>query len=458
MRVTRKIATYLRRKAYGYLAPLVSWWTTIYDSTNPWAFQQDVKVDRAQVEAYWAVFSCVTLIAADIAKCQPRVMAFDRAKEIWQPTLMRPVLRNPNRYQSYLEFIFDWMRCQLLQGNTYVLKERDAEKKIIALYVLDPCRVQVLIAPDGGIYYRLDTDNLAGIDAQVYVPQSEIIHDRMYTLHHPLIGVSPIFSCGVGAMQGIAIQNNSAKFFENMSRPSGILTAPGSISADTATRLKTAWDTNFSGGNIGKVAVLGDALKYEAMTVNAIDAQLIEQLKMTGEMICACYHVPGYKIGVGQMPTVNNVAALNQQYYDQCLQFPIEKMERRLEEGLELKFPNEVWLDLGALLRMDPETRRKSHGQAIKDGWLKPNEARREEDLEPVEGGDTPYLQQQNYSLAALAKRDAREDPFASTTPPASPQAPAPGDAGAAGDVSAQEAARILDEILASETEELRVA
>jgi len=144
------------------------------------------------------------------------------------------------------------------------------------------------------------------------------------------------------------------------------------------------------------------------VTVTATDAQLIEQLKMTGEMIAACYHVPGYKIGVGQMPTVNNTAALNQQYYDQCLQFLVEKMEARLDEGLELEPPFEVWLDLTGLLRMDPEARYKSHNEAIKGGWKSPNEARREEDMEPVAGGDTPYMQQQNYSLAALAERDSQ--------------------------------------------------
>ncbi len=32
--------------------------------------------------------------------------------------------------------------------------------------------------------------------------------------------------------------------------------------------------------------------------------------------------------------------------------------------------------------------------------------------LPPVAGGDSPMLQQQNFSLAALAKRDAKEDPF----------------------------------------------
>jgi hypothetical protein len=39
-----------------------------------------------------------------------------------------------------------------------------------------------------------------------------------------------------------------------------------------------------------------------------------------------------------------------------------------------------------------------------------------------VQGGDTPYLQQQNYSLAALDKRDTSEDPFGKKPPAAAPQ------------------------------------
>ncbi|EMR5235565.1 phage portal protein, partial [Salmonella enterica] len=39
-------------------------------------------------------------------------------------------------------------------------------------------------------------------------------------------------------------------------------------------------------------------------------------------------------------------------------------------------------------------------------------EARKSENLPPVEGGDSLFLQQQNFSLAALAKRDASDDPF----------------------------------------------
>src|SRR6185312_14046419 len=112
-------------------------------------------------------------------------------------------------------------------------------------------------------------DDLSGLhdDKNVVVPASEIIHDRMNCLFHPLVGLSPIYAAGLAATQGLHIQGNSATFFKNGSNPGGVLTAPGAISDETAARLKAAWATNYSGENAGKVAVLGDGLKYEAMAV-----------------------------------------------------------------------------------------------------------------------------------------------------------------------------------------------
>ncbi len=61
---------------------------------------------------------------------------------------------------------------------------------------------------------------------------------------------------------------------------------------------------------------------------------------------------------------------------------------------------------------MDSLTMMQTIQQGIGAGVLKPNEGRADLNLLPVTGGDTPYLQQQNYSLEALAKRDAKDDPF----------------------------------------------
>ena len=112
------------------------------------------------------------------------------------------------------------------------------------------------------VYYELKRDDFSGLPTdRLAVPASEIIHDTMVALYHPLIGVSPIYACAVAALQGLAIQNNSQKFFANGSTPGGVLTAPGVISQETADRLKAYWETEYTGDNVGKVAVLGDGLE-----------------------------------------------------------------------------------------------------------------------------------------------------------------------------------------------------
>lgn len=406
------------------------WWPLIREPfTGAW--QRNMEIRAESVVSYFAVYACVTLIASDIGKIELELVEKDD-DGIWTETespSFSPVLRKPNRYQTRIKFIEQWMVSKLLHGNTYVLKQRDNRNVVVALYVLDPTRTKPLVAPDGQVFYQLNRDNLSGLAVDnVIVPASEIIHDTMVALFHPLCGISPLTACGLAALQGLSIQRNSEKFFANGSNPSGILTAPNMIPDDVARRIKEHWETNYTGDNIGKVAVLGDGLKYEAMTINAVDSQLIEQLKWTAETVCSCFHVPPYMIGVGPMPAYNNIEALNQQYYSQALQNPIESIELCLDEGLGLvDVPGRrlgTEFDLDDLLRMDTATKIQTSVEGLK-GIFTPNEARAKFDLKPLEGGDAVYLQQQNYSIEALNKRDQKDDPFAtaaaSTTPKPAP-------------------------------------
>ncbi|HDJ0355215.1 TPA: phage portal protein, partial [Escherichia coli] len=191
-----------------------------------------------------------------------------------------------------------------------------------------------------------------------------------------------------------------------------------------AKKLKSNWDSGYTGENAGKTAILSNGAKYNPTTFSPVDAQTVEQLKMTAEIVCSVFRVPAYKIGVGQPPSSDNVEALEQQYYSQCLQTLIESIELLLDEALETGENESTEFDVTTLLRMDSERRMKTLGDAVKNTLLTPNEARKRENLPPLAGGDALYLQQQNYSLEALSRRDAREDPFASTGKTALAQPP----------------------------------
>jgi phage portal protein BeeE len=188
------------------------------------AWQQNVHVSHDRVLANWTVFACMTLIAGDVGKMRIKLMEQDAGgiKSETSVPAFSPVLARPNAYQTRQKFIESWILSKLAHGNTYVLKERDNRGVVVGLYVLDPTWVIPKVAADGAIYYQLKRDYLAGLDGdEIVAPSSEIIHDRMWCLFHPLIGLSPIYASGLAATQGLEIQQNSAVFFKNLSRPSG---------------------------------------------------------------------------------------------------------------------------------------------------------------------------------------------------------------------------------------------
>lgn len=453
-------------------------WFRIFD-WKPGAWQQDAAIETVDVFAQSTVFACITLIASDIGKLRLRLV--EKKGRIWAETSSpsySPVLRRPNHYQTRQKFVESWIVSKLAEGNTYVLKGRDGSRRVNQLYVLDPKRCQPLVAPDGSVYYRLAHDELNKLPTDIEaIPASEVIHDRMVCLFHPLVGVTPLYAATLPAQQALKIQTKSKQFFANNSQPGGILTAPARISEETAKRIKDHWDRNYTGDNVGRVAVLGDGLTYTPGAVNPVDAQLVEQLRLTAPQICSAFHVPPFMVGAADAPPYGNIGPAVQQYYNQCLQSLIEALEASLDEGLGIGEGVKVEgrelgteLDLDALLRMDKKTQAEVEGMLVQRGINSPDESREVFGKPPVDGGDKPYLQQQNYSLAALSRRDAQEDPFGGASQsPASGAAPGavPAGEGADGvdDESQQAIERSIEralsralEPLADELRELKTA
>jgi len=431
MRLRDRAVALLRKWGSPWMGRGRFWWPLI-NEPSPGAWQRNEPLALETVLAHHAVYACVTLIASDVAKLRPKLVMQD-ANGIWTETTsstFSPVLNKPNHFQNYIQFKESWTLSKTITGNTYVLKERDERNAVRAMFVMDPTRVSVLVSPDGSVFYELSQDDLAGFEGPARIPASEIIHDRMNTIFHPLCGTSPIFACGLSAMLGLSIERNAATFFTNNSIPSGIITAPTPIPQELADQFSIRWRSLYSGQNVGRVAFLGNGASFAQLRMTAADSQLIEQLKMTAETVCSAFHVPPFKIGVGQMPTYSNGEILDQRYYSDCLQSYIEAMELCLDEGLNLNERKEgrsgmlgVELDLDGLLRMDTATLFDTLGKGVGGSILAPNEARKRVDLPPLDGGESVYMQQQNFSLAALAERD-RDQPFAKPEP--APAAPTP--------------------------------
>jgi HK97 family phage portal protein len=419
----------LREKASSALAPLspssAGWWPWgVVRESFSGAWQQNVELRADTALSYYAVYACLRLISTDVGKMCLRLVEQD-SYGVWSETnspAFSPVLRIPNRYQTINKFIESWILSKLMHGNAYVLLDRDQRNVVVAMHVLEPARVKPLVTRDGAVYYEVQRDDLSGLqnESPYLFRASEVIHDTYIAPFHPLIGLSPIYACGLSAMQGLTIQNNSKNFFTNGANPGGMLTAPGAISDETAARLLATVNSKKAGDTL----VGGDGLKFEKFTMTAVDAQLIEQLRMTAEQVCSAFGVPPYLVDIGPPPPYANFEPLLLKYHSQCIQSLTVNLEKSLDKGLGIveKVDGKQYgteFDIDDLIWMDTETRGNASQKS--SGVLSPNEQRKKYyGVGPVKGGEEPVLQQQNWPISQLAER---EPPTIPQAPPAQPSA-----------------------------------
>lgn len=409
-------------KTFSALSPRGGW-TNLIRESFPGAWQRNIHLKQDDLLCYPTLYACLARVSKDIGKLPFRLMEQDR-EGIWKETqnsAYSPVLRKPNHYQTQAQFRESWVLSKKMQGNTYALKQRNLAGRVEKLFILNPWRVRPMVSDSGDVFYEVWGGNWDGLSSLVplgsetlMIPAREIIHDREICLHHPLIGVPPLCAAYWPALKNMKILRSAAEFFQNGAMLAGILTAPGALSDGTADRLSDYFNDNFTGPNAGRVAVVGDGLKFEPFAMKSVDSQMVEQLKYSDEQICQPFGIPKFKVGLGELPAGQKVDDINQLYYADALQPDIEHMENLLDEGLGIGVdePLGVELDLEPLLRMDAEKLARVETELVGGTIKSPNEARKRFNLAPKAGGDALYLQQQNYSLEALEKRDAKEDPF----------------------------------------------
>lgn len=413
------------RRAQKELSPISGWrhgWRIISESfAGAWQRNEEIKV--GDLTCYPTLYACLNRISQDIGKL-PFVLKREDSNGIWNTVenpAYSPVLRKPNAYQTAQQFRESWILSKLTNGNAYILKQRDNRGVVTALYVLDPCRVIPMVSESGAVFYQLNyttAQNLlpASYPAeQLIIPASEIIHDRMNCLHHHLIGVPPLCAAYWPAVKNLRILKSSAEFFANNAQPGGILTAPAGMSDEDAAALKAFWEENYAGEHAGRIAVIGADMKFTPFAMKSADSQLVEQMRYSDEQICQPFGIPPFKIGIGAIPAGLGVDAINQLYYADALQGHIEAMENLLDEGLRISRPEGVELDLEPLLRMDEGKRAEVATKLVGGGIETPNEGRLRFNRAPLEGGDTVYMQQQDFPLDQVRKNkigDTNQNPI----------------------------------------------
>ncbi len=271
-------------------------------------------------------------------------------------------------------------------GNGYASIDFDRDGQPTALHLLDGKQTAPERRPqDKRLFYRSGGTTL---------PPYRVLHFAGMG-YDGIKGYSPahLFKEALGL--GIAAERFGAAWFGNGSRPSGVLKVPHMLK-DKAERdaLRNEWMQLHSGpDNAGKPAVLTGGAEFAPFQVGPNEAQFLQtrqfQVLEVSRMLGG---IPPHKLGDYSQSHLANIEASNIDYVATVLVPWCEAVEQVLNFRLlttdERAAGYYLEHNLNAFLRGDSRARAEFYKALVNMGVITPNEIRKWENLNPIEGAD----------------------------------------------------------------------
>jgi HK97 family phage portal protein len=426
--LTKGIEGAYRGQAYGIGEQFNSY--PLSSIEDGWQRNLAVQSQTPNVDA----FACANLYATALAGVgmQHIKKKKDGSIEVMKDTPASRFCRYPNEYQKSSDFFLTYIIRLMLTGNSLAFAHYDERYAIDAVHLMPSHTPRYGVDDQSNYYYDISGNPLVPFEelmARNYiVPAREVAHARLYCPRHPLEGVSPLTFAGVSGGLGNLIRGTANSFFNNESRPSGVLSTEMNLTKEQMEKLRAFWNEQTTGRNIGGTPILSNGLKWNQVTMSATDAELIATLKLTSIDIAKVFGVPSVLIGIDASATQSSTESLINQWRALGLNFVSQHIESTFERLFRLPADQELRFDLDNLARTDFMTKVDALTKSIQQGLMSPNEARAKIDLASVEYGNEPRVQAQVVPLSqvamsqSMASAPSANEPKPATDPKQDPE------------------------------------
>lgn len=427
-----KAGAFMLEKAYGSGTWLQPGGSASAHHDLPWNFWQADMDPGTDVGGFGPVATSINTISQDLAKVplmHYRVLPDGRREVVTNKAPAR-IFRRPNHFQSRVDWMLYLTASLLSEGNGYCAAIRNDRGEVNELYPLPSRSIYPYLTPDGELVYSCGrsewTDITMGaldVDRYQWLPPRDVLHVRLQTPAHPLIGETMLVAAVDPAEAGARINQHNATFFRNMSRPSGVLRHPGTLDPKALERIKERWREITTSGRVGEVPVLQENMDWKPLTMTAVDAELARSYQMSERQIFQIFRIPPFMYGDIDRVTGLQAEPLIRFYVQTCLSYYVSYIETALTQFFRLPPDEYIEFDIEqSLLRGDLKERMEAYGKATQNGVFAPNEARLRENLPPVEHGDQPRVQQQLVPLAYGVQQQSVPAPAPAPAPEPAPE------------------------------------
>ena len=366
------------------------------------ALDTDAGFSFDQIRAYYIrnpiFYAAVNTIVNALSSVPLRIRDRQSKLVLEDPTRSRLgylLLQRPNVDESAVEFRHSTFQNLELFFNAFWEIVLDKDKKPIALYLLDPSRVQIQAGSKrkvaGYVFQRQD-------GREVRFRPEEVLHLKYPSPGNEYWGVPPVASLRNYLDLHYEATRYSRAFFQNDATPGGVITTDNLISDEHYRRLKRRWEEEHRGSRRAfKIAILDGGLKFEPVSAKISEVQYPELYNLIRDTILATYGVPPSMIG---FPGISNYATARVAqaiFYDVHLLPRLRVIENILDELFRRFEPEfEPFFDINAapgvnVTRMSANSRVVSRAFSLK--LITRNEARSLLGLPPLppEEGDVFY-------------------------------------------------------------------
>lgn len=307
-----------------------------------------------------------------------------RATDAWQWRLLH---EKPNDTQKSPFTFKEYCVCSMVaRGNAYCLKAK-ARGRVVALYPLSPRRVTPRYLKDGETLVY----DVRNAGAMKTVTEEDMLHIPGVLLDDPRVGVSPFTVAHNAIGSALGTEEYVGRFFDNDGSPGGVLEFPQSRDSQAAKDTRDAWEDRHRGArNAHRIAALYGGTKYKEIGLSAHDMQMIEAQKWNVEQVARILGLPAWILGGPDQ----NPRSTPEQRNTELVMFSLSPWMKRFEEGLHADddlFPDKLlfpYFEADELVRAELALRYQAYLQARQGGWFSINDARRKENMPPIEGGD----------------------------------------------------------------------
>ena len=305
------------------------------------------------------------------------------------------LLRRPNPFQSYGDYVRAKVSFLMLAGNGY--EERFmVGSEVKELYQLRPDRMSIMPATNGipAAYIYKVGQNTTRWEVDPRTLTCNVRHLKLFNPLNDWYGMSPI-EAGAYAID----QNNESMawmqaLLQNSARPSGALTVKdgGTLSDENFNRLKAQIEEQYSGStNAGRPMLLEGGLDWQQMGLTPTDMGIIESKFASARDVALAFGVPPQLLGIPGDNTYANYAEARLAFWEDTALPLMEMIVTDWNAWLGSIYGVTIRPDIDAIPAI-AEKRLSMWQMADASNDLTINERRALKGYGPIDGGDVLFV------------------------------------------------------------------